>query len=208
MTHFDATDTIQIALARRQSHEAFIAEKQLVATLPPQERPASSQRLLLLLVALVTIAFASFFFARDVIAAEPVPVPEMIIDPGMVKTGDLVGIYRIYDGAYPSHIEFQADGQFRRAVSTRNLASEPLDYGIWALFDDELTLTSAAAITNCGTGRVGTYHLAHYDRGGYYFERLVEECEARMGFVPTATVQPLQPAGLLCRTDADVLCSR
>lgn len=208
MTHFDTNDTVQLALARRQSHEAFIVEKQLVATLPPQERPASSHRLLLLLVALVTIALASFFFAREVIAAEPVSVPEMVIDPGMVKTGDLVGIYRIYDGAYPSHIEFLADGQFRRAVSANNLANEPLDYGIWALFDDELTLTSDAAITNCGTGRIGTYHLAHYERGGYYFERSAEECEARIGFVPTAAVQPLQPAGLLCRSGGEVLCSR
>ena len=159
-------------------------------------------------MALATAAFASFFFARDVIAAEPVPVPDRVIDPGTLQARDLVGIYRIYDGAYPSHIEFMADGQFRRAVSSSNLANAPLDYGRWTLSDDELTLTSAAAVTTCGTGRAGTYHLGHYKRGGYLFERHSEECEARIGFVPTATVQPLQPVGLICRADADVLCSR
>lgn len=197
-------DYAQLARDRRQVHEDYIAERTLVSTLLSPRTLTLSGSLVLLFIAILGFFFASGCAPSTALAAESIAAEA----PDDINTVTLTGRYRVYDTAYPSTIEFGADGRFSRATSANNLETAPVDQGSWRIEGDELVLVSDEAVSNCGAGRTGRYRLSEYKEGGILFQRLSEECEARTGFVPTATSQPIQPTGVFCELDTGELCAR
>ena len=194
-------DPVQLARYRWQEHEAYIDEQTSYRSLMTR-RSLSLSVLILLLFVLFSCVFSNGC-APPVVAdqVEAMQV-EVVIDAAAIT-----GFYRIYDGAYPSVLDLAPDGAFRRAASETALSEAPVDAGRWSIEDEVLVLTSDDDIETCGPGRVGRYQISEYDLGGYQFKRLSEECEARIGFVPTAEVHPLQATGLLCEFKSGQLCA-
>ena len=191
----------QMARDRRDAHEAYIEEQTILRSLVTR-RSLSLSTLVLFLLALFSFFFASGC-ATPVIAAGG---EQMVEDEGIGKAA-ITGRYRIYDTGYPSILDLAPDGTFRRAASEKALVDAPVDMGHWSIEDEILILTSSESIESCGNGRTGRYQISDYEAGGYLFERLSEECEGRVGFVPTPEVHPLQPAGLLCELASGELCA-
>ena len=206
-------DYAQLARDRRQAHEDYIAKRSLTRGLiAPQT--VSLTGLTLLLAALLGLFFAN----GCVLPNDDISVGSTAktttgenpnkVAPAVITAAELTGRFRVYDRAYPSAIEFGADGRFCRATSIDKLATAPVDVGRWYVEGELLILISDETVSNCGEGLVGRYRLSNYSNGGILFERQSEECEARIGYVPTATSQPLQSAGILCTFDTGELCAR
>ena len=193
-------DYTEMARSRRNDHEAYIEEQRIVRSLVTRRSLSLSTTLMLLLLALFAFLFASGCIPTAAAAAPPT-------DPNAITADMLVGTYRVYDTGYPSMVAFAADGTFSRAVSPGKLIEAPVDWGTWHIEGETLVLTSADDVSNCGKGRIGRYDLSRYESGGLMFQRTMEACEARIGFVPTPASQPLQPAGVLCDMSSTELCA-